>query len=188
MAATTGCASGTWRRKPVSSIAVAHERQRSGSHRKGITVSHSGRKRSTLELGHDSFLDIVANLVGILIILVVVLGTQSAAVIEQVNDRIEDENVAETEDSFATDQQLAAFAKQSMRAAAAQDDSNRFEKLVKQYDAKINVRKQERDYLMDLMAEAEAAWETKKKELDQETTRMAKRQTEFQTAQEELEK
>ena len=33
------------------------------------------KKRAVLELGHDAFLDIVANLVGILIILVVVLGS-----------------------------------------------------------------------------------------------------------------
>lgn len=36
-------------------------------------MSQGKRKRSALELGHDAFLDIVANLVGILIILVVVL-------------------------------------------------------------------------------------------------------------------
>ena len=30
-------------------------------------MSRSGRKRATLELGHDAFLDIVANLVGILL-------------------------------------------------------------------------------------------------------------------------
>lgn len=149
-------------------------------------MSHSPRKRSALELGHDSFLDIVANLVGILIILVVVLGTQSTAVIEQINERVEDEQVAARDSSVASDEQLATLAKYSMRAAAAQTDSNRFENLVKQYDTKISVRKRERDYLMDLMAEAEAAWENKKKELDQETTRMAQRQTELQTAQEEL--
>ena len=37
------------------------------------------KKRTKLEMGHDAFLDIVANLVGILIILVVILGTQSQA-------------------------------------------------------------------------------------------------------------
>ena len=41
-------------------------------------MSQTGRRRSTLELGHDSFLDIVANLVGILIILVVVAGMIAA--------------------------------------------------------------------------------------------------------------
>ena len=41
------------------------------------------RKRSGINVGHDAFLDIVANLVGILIILVVVLGSQSTEVIEE---------------------------------------------------------------------------------------------------------
>ncbi len=120
-------------------------------------MSQPARRRSALELGHDAFLDIVANLVGILIILVVVLGTQSTAVIEQINEKVEDETVAITEDALASDQQLASLAQHSMRAAAAQTDSNRLEALVKQYDAKLSVRKKERDYLMDLMAEAEAA-------------------------------
>lgn len=148
-------------------------------------MSQSGRRRSTIELGHDAFLDIVANLVGILIILVVVLGTQSTAVIEQINEQIEDE-VAEID--YASDQQLATLKKQAIRAAAAQADSDRFEKMVKQYDAKIAARKQERDFLMDMVAEAEAAWETKKLELDQETTRNARLQTEFNAAQSELQK
>lgn len=151
-------------------------------------MSQSGKRRSTLELGHDSFLDIVANLVGILIILVVVLGTQSTAVIEQINEQVNEEKNPDSANLFATDKQLATLAQHSMRAAAAQTDSNRFENVVKQYHAKINIRKQERDYLMDLMAEAEAAWETKKQDLDEETTRMAHRHTEVQTAQEELTK
>ena len=37
-------------------------------------------------LGHDSFLDIVANLVGILIILVVVIGAQAAVVWQNSNE------------------------------------------------------------------------------------------------------
>ena len=41
------------------------------------------RRRTTLEMGHDAFLDIVANLVGILIILVVVLGSQSHSTMEE---------------------------------------------------------------------------------------------------------
>lgn len=151
-------------------------------------MSQPARKRSALELGHDAFLDIVANLVGILIILVVVLGTQSTAVIEQIHEKVEDETVAVTEDTLATDKQLASLTQQSMRAAAAQSDSNRLESLVKQYDAKLNLRKKERDYLMDLMSEAEAAWESKKKDLDQKKTLMAQRQTELQNAQDELAK
>ena len=177
------------RRKPVPSTADADERQRSGSHRKGIAVSQSGRKRATLELGHDAFLDIVANLVGILIILVVVLGTQSTAVIEEIKEQVEEEKVAETDDFMATDEQLAALAQQSMRAAAAQADSNRFEKIVRQYDAEIERSE---------AASGRSSWtcsprprrlgRKRRRSWTSEATQMAPRQTEFKTAQEELAK
>ena len=142
-------------------------------------MNASRRKKSTLELGHDAFLDIVANLVGILIILVVVLGTQSTAVIEEIQDQIENETVAE---AYASDEQLAELARQSMRAASAQADSDRFEDLIKQFDSQIEERKQQRGILMDLLAEAEAAWNEKKTDLDRQTTLAAQRYTEFTTA------
>ena len=47
----------------------------------------SGRRRSIVELGHDAFLDIVANLVGILIILVVVLGTQTQRIADMLREQ-----------------------------------------------------------------------------------------------------
>ena len=146
-------------------------------------MNASRRKKSTLELGHDAFLDIVANLVGILIILVVVLGTQSTAVIEEIQDQIENETVAE---AYASDEQLAELARQSMRAASAQADSDRFEDLIKQFDSQIEERKQQRGILMDLLAEAEAAWNEKKTDLDRQTTLAAQRYTEFTTAQQQL--
>ena len=62
-------------------------------------MSQPKRRRSTLELGHDAFLDIVANLVGILIILVVVLGSQSTDVIEEIKEQIkEEQSVVEHDD------------------------------------------------------------------------------------------
>jgi hypothetical protein len=146
-------------------------------------MSQNRRKRSALELGHDAFLDIVANLVGILIILVVVLGTQSTAVIEEIQEQVQEE-VDPTQ--YATDQQMVDLTQHSMRAAAAQADSDRLEQTVLDYDMRINVRKQQRAIVMDLLAEAEAAWEEKKKELDEQATLTAKRVTEFQAAQEEL--
>ena len=61
-------------------------------------MSQSRKNRSTLELGHDAFLDIVANLVGILIILVVILGTQSTAVIEEIVEQTIAEERLATDD------------------------------------------------------------------------------------------
>ena len=49
----------------------------------------SGRRRgSGVSVGHDAFLDIVANLVGILIILVVILGAKSQAIMSEVKPRM----------------------------------------------------------------------------------------------------
>lgn len=141
------------------------------------------RKRSTIDMGHDAFLDIVANLVGILIILVVVLGTQSTAVIEEINERALEQDAA---DQFATDEQLASLAQHSMRAAAAQADSDRFENKVKQFDREVQARQQQRAVLMDLLAEAKSAWEEQKKSLDQDTTRQAALLSELKSAESKL--
>ncbi|MFK8111551.1 MAG: hypothetical protein AB8B91_05100 [Rubripirellula sp.] len=147
----------------------------------------SARKRSTIDQGHDAFLDIVANLVGILIILVVVLGTQSTAVIEEMKDRAEQEQIEKQDQpTYATDEQLAELGQHSMRAAAAQADSNRFETMVKRYDAEIKASQQQRGALMDLLAQAELAWNEKKQELDEEATRAAALQTQLEIAESEF--
>ena len=101
-------------------------------------MSQHRKKRAVFEMGHDSFLDIVANLVGILIILVVVLGTQSTAVIEEIKDKVQEDQSEETE--LASEAQLSELAKYSMRAAAAQADTNRLEDTVREYDSKIRIR------------------------------------------------
>ena len=81
------------------------------------------RRRTAIQLGHDAFLDIVANLVGILIILVVVLGTQSQTAIEDIKEQTKAETPAQPSNA-----QMETLASHSMRAAAAQSDSNRFER------------------------------------------------------------
>lgn len=146
------------------------------------------KKRTALELGHDAFLDIVANLVGILIILVVVLGAQSTSQIEELKEQLNDQTVLDSTNGLATDEQLASLAQQSMRAAAAQADSDRFESKIKQYEAQIDQRKRQRDTLLDLLAEAESAWEQKKAELDKRQTESAERQSQFETAKAEFAK
>lgn len=151
------------------------------------------RNRSTLELGHDSFLDIVANLVGILIILVVILGSQSRKVIEEIESEQDADSIAMIDPDEiegqprATDEMLSELAQHSMRAAAARLDSTRFEHLIKQQDAKLAMVKQQRGLLLDLLAEAQAAWDDKKSQLDKERTLVAARQTQFDKARRELE-
>jgi hypothetical protein len=147
-------------------------------------VNQSRKKRSTMELGHDAFLDIVANLVGILIILVVVLGTQSTAVIEEIYEQVEQDSIAENK--FASDEQLASLAQNSMRAASAYADSERFEYTIERYDSEIEGRQQQRAALLDLLSVAEEAWKEEKSKLDQQATLRAQRQSEYESTGAEL--
>ena len=152
-------------------------------------MSGNRRNRSTIELGHDAFLDIVANLVGILIILVVILGSQSNAVIEEIQEQSrEDVEIEAVVDNtpYADDAAMARLAEQSMRAAAAQSQSVRLERMVKQSDAELDARRQQRAALMDLLAEAKRVWEDKKKEFDAASTASAELQTEVARAKAEL--
>jgi hypothetical protein len=151
-------------------------------------MTRTKRRRTALELGHDAFLDIVANLVGILIILVVVLGAQSTAAIEEMKEQILNEDPLQAEDRYASDEQLAQLAQYAMRAAAAQADSDRFEARIEQYEQEIEIRKRQRGAMLDLLSQAEAAWEQEKAKLDKQRLLAAKRQTELEQAQSELEK
>ena len=137
-------------------------------------MSGSRKRRSKLEIGHDAFLDIVANLVGILIILVVVLGAQSQQVMEQARREIE----SETPPPRASEGQMSKLASFSMRAASAQADSNRLEARIKQYDSVIENKRRQRAALLDLLSEAEDAWKEEKQRLDQQATLAASRNTE----------
>lgn len=140
-------------------------------------------KRSALELGHDSFLDIVANLVGILIILVVVLGMQSTAAIEDIKETADPET---PQIAMASDEQMSQLAQQSLRAAAAQADSDRLERMSLKYDAMIGARSKERAGLMDLISVAKEAWDQQKQMLDQQATEQAERKVDLEKSEEQL--
>ncbi|TWU57250.1 hypothetical protein [Rubripirellula reticaptiva] len=154
------------------------------------------RNRTTIELGHDSFLDIVANLVGILIILVVILGSQSTAVIEEIQEQSQEKLAIDSESlndeglldesHWASESQLSRLAQQAMRAAAAQSESNRLEQLVKMHDAELDSKVQQRAMLMDLLAEAKLTWDEKKKSLDQSKMLAATHRTQIEKAKTEL--
>ncbi len=136
------------------------------------------KKRSTLEMGQDAFLDIVANLVGVLIILVVVLGTQSQKAIHRVDE------VAKVD--VASDEQLSVLGSQAERVVSAQIDSDRLEKTIREFDVEIAKRNQQRAILIDLLAEAKLAWEDKKKELDVDATEIAAKKIEVDRIESEL--
>ncbi|WP_372726353.1 hypothetical protein [Novipirellula sp.] len=142
-------------------------------------MSGSKRNRTTFELGHDAFLDIIANLVGVLIILVVVLGTQSSKVIEEIKTQSNLENELVQVDAPASGQQLESLASYSMRAASAQADSDRLEATVKRFDTELEIRQQQRDAMLDLLTEAKAAWEAEQGKFDKDATALAKRNREY---------
>ncbi|MDG2220813.1 MAG: hypothetical protein P8L85_05500 [Rubripirellula sp.] len=150
-------------------------------------MTQARKKRTALALGHDAFLDIVANLVGILIILVVVLGAQSTAAIEEIKEQTVEESESELENQYASNDQLARLAQDAMRAAAAQADSNRFEQRIKEYDQRVEIRKRQRGAMLDLLTQAKLAWQEEKQKIDQEKLVAAERQTEFDKTKSELE-
>ena len=121
----------------------------------------STRKRQGIELGYDAFLDIVANLVGILIILVVVLGAQSTSKIEDIKKQSEEQRK-----NIATQKQITELTKKTQQAIAAQADSDRFEKLIGQQKIQIRQIKAERDLLLDILDQAETAWQESQSKLD----------------------
>ena len=133
-------------------------------------MSGSKRNRTTLELGHDAFLDIVANLVGILIILVVVLGTQSTQVIKEIESNEADELMTNDGTIAASDGQMETLAQFAMRAASAQSDSERLESTIRDYDREIAEREKQRAVMLDYLSEAKAAWENEKEKFDEQAT------------------
>lgn len=63
--------------------------------------------------GQDSFLDVVANLVGVMIILVMVVGTQARHVVSEISDGNETEtspapNIAAARQKLATQERAAS--------------------------------------------------------------------------------
>lgn len=125
------------------------------------------KKRSTIENGHDAFLDIVANLVGILIILVVILGAKSQEAIR------ESEVEAKPTVTYADEEDFDRLATTAARAAAAQADSNRLEKTIKILDQQIAEQSERRGRLLDLVAQAEKAWAAHRQDLDEKSRRAA---------------
>lgn len=158
-------------------------------------MSNGRRKRSTLDLGHDAFLDIVANLVGILIILVVVLGAQSSEVVKRVTEEKAQESLVDSQVEEASqaapeasEDQMQRLAMNSMQAASAQADSRRLEKLIDRYETEFESISQKRGILLDLLAEAKAAWAENQESIDQQFRLAAQRKTQFDVAREKLDR
>jgi hypothetical protein len=128
----------------------------------------SRRCRSDLTPGEDSFLDVVANLVGILIILVMVLGVQAReALLEVVPRELVPDGPSEAEVAVA-------------RAAAdsLEKDVHTVAARIKRHEFEINYRQKERDKILVLLTAAQRQIEDEKQALTQQQQEQLERRSE----------
>jgi hypothetical protein len=148
------------------------------------------RSAGAVALGHDAFLDIVANLVGIVIILVVILGSRTQKAAEVIRKRADESKQAAGIVSVSEDEVASRFAdlqRETNRAAAALADSQRLEREIEKSDAQLAAIARRRAELMDLVEVAKQAWEQKQKELDVKDVERGKAEAKIEAARRELE-
>jgi hypothetical protein len=139
-------------------------------------------------LGQDAFLDVVANLVAILIILVVVLGARTQEVAKAIED--DQDSVSAASMATVSEEQvklkLGELETEVQRARAAAEESARLEATIKQSDRLIAAMDRERGKIIDLLEVAKEAWAEKQKELDQATVARARAASEKSLIESEL--
>ena len=123
----------------------------------------SRNKRETdTTMGYDAFLDIVANMVGVLIILIVVLGGHSQNVSEQVQQEIESQVSASR-----------AVSEPQETAAKVGNDVARLDQQVAVYDHELAARQRQRGAVLAVLAQAESQWQKKQSDLEENDRRAA---------------
>ena len=134
------------------------------------------RKRDVQEMpGYDSFLDIVANLVGILIILITVIGVQAKDAL------LETEPQEPPPELPKVDLESARKTERALDKAISQSQEK-----IRRQASKIRFRELERQRLLALNLAAEKALQKKQSELAQDQQRQLARARELQIAKEEL--
>ncbi len=134
------------------------------------------RRRTTSQdsVGEDSFLDTTANLVGILIILVVVIGTKTRLEAEEyTKSLVEQEESEEIESSKQT-------------VAALREELIKQDLMIKQHAMESEYRKMERDAMLAKLASAKQAVDEKLNETDTETREAVERSSEIDRLKAEL--
>lgn len=142
---------------------------------------------STPGVGHDAFLDIVANLVGILIILVVILGSHTREVAEAIRERADElaDTPPPTDEQLET--MLAELQRESRRAAQALSESQRLESTIVENDKRLELARQQRGKMLDLLELAKQAWQEQQQQLDAEAVQEGKAAARLAAARSELE-
>ena len=126
----------------------------------------SRRHQQTLEPGQDSFLDVVANLVGILIILITVIGVQTkqAIVAADRSDVSSDNDEADFSQRTAAAKELLAN-NQVIEERVESDIIANLNEL-QQHELQIDYRQRERDRLQFLVNVVTRQMEERKQDLD----------------------
>lgn len=128
--------------------------------------------------GQDSFLDIVANLVGILIILVMVIGVRAKdAMLEAAPVVGKEEEAAQAESEIVDAIKVAQAVEQDIQKLMSKVNREAFE---------VEYRRKERDKIQLLLAAAEQAFSEKRNELDAEQQREFDAQRDLIAARTEL--
>ncbi len=144
------------------------------------------RKRTDdAPLGLDSFLDIIANLVGVVIILVVVLGSRTQE--EAVLQRAERDNALIEIDDGELETHKQAYATATKHAMDALADTHRLERELQASKMHLAMAAQQRGQLTDLLTIAKQAWADKQQELSTASVERGKTEAELERAERELE-
>jgi len=133
--------------------------------------------------GQDSFLDVVANLVGIMIILIMVvgIGTKKAFVAEA-KTSAEEAGSADSNASVTDDDVRAAVAE----ALAVEADMQTIAARIQRQSIEVAYRRSERDRLLTLLAAAEKGFEDRRQDLDANQNVQLDLQRKLAKAQQEL--
>lgn len=119
------------------------------------------RRGGEANLEFDSFMDVVTNMVGILIIFVVIFGARSRELTAKV--------AAESEKAAAA----AKIKKPVAQAINVSDDVDRLEQQISVYDRELATRHAERGVMLELMSTLESQWEEKKAKLEKSAQQAA---------------
>lgn len=139
--------------------------------------------------GQDSFLDVVANLVGILIILVMVVGTQAkdAIVAEELERLTESAEKAPEKSDEAGDEKLADVESEMSNADSLEASLLEMDQQLQRQMLENGLRQAERDRLLTLVTAAEKTLEEHRKELSAEDQAKYDLESEMAKAKGELE-
>jgi hypothetical protein len=157
--------------------------------------------------GQDSFLDVVANLVGILIILIIVVGAATQkAFVEEITAAAQREDSASaagdaseapgseapTDANLSPQNAEVPVSEQEVQAAAAaaravEEDIFKTDSILRQQQFEVSYRRLERDKALTLVSAAEKALAEKREQLDKPEQEEFDRRAELEAARKELE-